>query len=113
MSLPRVMSGVYLTRHGGAGALEMRHDIPVPRPGQGQVLVQVTAAGVNNTDINTRLGWYNRGDTAATDALPRMPLLRPVDGAVHWLFRALKAVIFAGALSHWRRRSSLSKLVSG
>lgn len=71
MSLPCVMSGVYLTRHGGPEALEMRHDIAVPRPGQGQVLVQVTAAGVNNTDINTRLGWYNRGVTAATDAVPQ------------------------------------------
>ena len=56
MSLPRVMSGVYLTRHGGPEALEIRHDIAVPAPGKGQVLVQVLAAGINNTDINTRLG---------------------------------------------------------
>ena len=71
MSLPRIMSGVYLTRHGGPEALEMRHDIAVPAPGKGQVLVQVTAAGINNTDINTRLGWYAREVTTATDAIPK------------------------------------------
>ena len=69
MSLPRDMSGVYLTCHGGPEALEMRHDIAVPAPGKGQVLVQVLAAGINNTDINTRLGWYDREVTTATDAV--------------------------------------------
>ena len=43
-------------------------DIPVPKPGAGQVLVRVLAAGVNNTDINTRVGWYAREVTDATEA---------------------------------------------
>ncbi|WP_074787326.1 alcohol dehydrogenase catalytic domain-containing protein [Roseovarius tolerans] len=60
------MSGVYLTRHGGPEALECREDIPVPRPGAGEVLVKVRAAGVNNTDINTREGWYAAEVTGAT-----------------------------------------------
>jgi len=63
------MSGVYLTRHGGPDALEWRKDIPVPIPAKGQVLVQVLAAGVNNTDINTRIGWYAPEVTSATDAV--------------------------------------------
>ena len=58
MMIPGIMSGVYLTRHGGPEALEFREDIPVPRPRAGEVLVEVLAAGVNNTDINTRVGWY-------------------------------------------------------
>ena len=66
--LPTTMSGVYLTRHGGPEALEWRSDIPVPRPGHGQVLVRVLAAGVNNTDINTRVGWYSSDVTGATDS---------------------------------------------
>jgi len=41
----------------------------VPRPvaGPGEVLIQVLAAGVNNTDINTRLGWYSSSVSTATD----------------------------------------------
>lgn len=34
-------------------------DVPIPVPGPGEVLMQVLAAGVNNTEINTRLGWYS------------------------------------------------------
>ena len=60
------MRGVILTRHGGPEALEWREDLPVPRPGAGEVLVKVLAAGVNNTDINTREGWYAAEVTGAT-----------------------------------------------
>ncbi|WP_170763385.1 alcohol dehydrogenase family protein [Ruegeria lacuscaerulensis] len=69
MAPPERMSGVYLTRHGGPEALEWREDIPVPIPGPGQVLVRVAAAGVNNTDINTRVGWYSSEVTGATNAV--------------------------------------------
>jgi alcohol dehydrogenase len=65
--LPEVMSGVYLTRHGDAGALECRDDILVPLPGAGQILVKVLAAGVNNTDINTRVGWYSSDVSSVTE----------------------------------------------
>ncbi len=65
--IPDVMKGVCLTGHGGPEALEWREDIPVPAPAPGQVLVRVLAAGVNNTDINTRIGWYSSDVTGATD----------------------------------------------
>ena len=64
--IPATMCGVYLTRHGGPDALEWREDIPVPHPGPGEVLVRVLAAGVNNTDINTREGWYSADVTGPT-----------------------------------------------
>ncbi|KIC45275.1 alcohol dehydrogenase [Ruegeria sp. ANG-S4] len=67
MAIPKVMSGVYLTRHGDLDALEWHEDIPVPVPDPGQVLVRVAAAGVNNTDINTRIGWYSSDVTSATE----------------------------------------------
>ena len=33
----------------------------MPELGVGEVLIKVLAAGVNNTEINTRLGWYSGG----------------------------------------------------
>jgi NADPH:quinone reductase-like Zn-dependent oxidoreductase len=48
--------------------LEMRTDIPVPRPSPRDVLIRVAAAGVNNTDINTRTAWYSKQDGASDDA---------------------------------------------
>ena len=40
--------------------------MPVPQPATGEVLLQVLAAAVNNTDINTRVGWYSRTVTDDT-----------------------------------------------
>ncbi|MCV2489770.1 alcohol dehydrogenase family protein [Geodermatophilus sp. YIM 151500] len=66
MSLPRTMAAVLLTGHGGLEKLEYRTDVPVPRPGKGEVLIQVAAAGINNTDVNTRIGWYSKAVSSAT-----------------------------------------------
>jgi NADPH:quinone reductase-like Zn-dependent oxidoreductase len=61
-----VMTAAVLTRHGGADALELRRDWPVPAAGPGEVLVRVGAAAVNNTDIWTREGAYGLpGDPGA------------------------------------------------
>ena len=54
------MRAVVLTGHGGFDKLEYREDWPVPKPGTGEILVRVGACGLNNTDINTRLGWYSK-----------------------------------------------------
>jgi len=67
-TIPRTMRAVVLTGHGGFDQLEYRDDVPVPVPTKGQVLVKVAAAGVNNTDINTRIGWYSKTVTGATDS---------------------------------------------
>ncbi len=62
------MRGVWLTGHGGFEHLDIRDDIPVPEFGPDEVLIRVSAAAVNNTDINTRIGWYSKHDHAAEDA---------------------------------------------
>ncbi|MGY1761604.1 alcohol dehydrogenase family protein [Geodermatophilus sp. SYSU D00779] len=66
MSLPQTMAAVLLTGHGGLEKLEYRTDVPVPHPGRGEVLIQVAAAGINNTDVNTRIGWYSKAITSGT-----------------------------------------------
>ena len=65
--MPAAMRAVLLTGHGGFDRLELRGDVPVPAPGPGEVLIKVGAAGVNNTDINTRIGWYSKAVAEATE----------------------------------------------
>ena len=66
--LPQTMTAALLLGTGGPEMLEVRDDVAVPRPGPGDVLVRVAACGVNNTDINTRVGWYSRTVTGATSS---------------------------------------------
>ncbi|HXA35705.1 MAG TPA: alcohol dehydrogenase family protein [Steroidobacteraceae bacterium] len=62
------MKAVLLKGHGGFEQLEYREDVPAPVPRAGEVLIRVAAAGVNNTDINTRTAWYSRSVTEGTTA---------------------------------------------
>lgn len=64
--LPRTMTAVLLRGHGGVEQLELRRDVPVPSPAPGEVLLRIGAAAVNNTDINTRVGWYSKAVAEAT-----------------------------------------------
>ena len=70
--LPTYMRAVLLTGHGNYERLEVRDDVAVPRPEAGQVLLRVGAAGVNNTDVNTRVGWYSGGGWTGSFAFPRI-----------------------------------------
>jgi len=66
--LPQKMRGVYLTGYGGFEKLDYRTDIDVPTPKAGEVLVKIAAAAVNNTDVNTRIGWYSKKVTSDTNS---------------------------------------------
>lgn len=74
------MKAVVTTGNGGFDRLEWR-DVPVPVPGPGEVLLRVLAAGVNNTEINTRLGWYSSSVTSETDAAAAAEEERPTQKA--------------------------------
>ena len=65
-TIPSQMAAVHLVGHGGVDRLHYRSDVPTPMPRAGEVLVKVAAAGVNNTDINTRIGWYSKTVVDAT-----------------------------------------------
>jgi NADPH:quinone reductase-like Zn-dependent oxidoreductase len=62
----KTMKAVVTTGNGGYDKLVYR-DVPVPEPGPGEALIKVLAAGINNTEINTRLGWYSSSVTTSTE----------------------------------------------
>ena len=64
--LPSTMAAVLLTGHGGLDKLQYRTDVPTPRPAPGEVVIKVTACGMNNTDVWVREGAYGtEADPAA------------------------------------------------
>jgi NADPH:quinone reductase-like Zn-dependent oxidoreductase len=72
------MKAVLLTGFGGPEKLDYREDVPVPEPQAGEVLVEVAAAGINNTDIWTREGAYGQEDDAgAVGGWRREPFVFP------------------------------------
>jgi NADPH:quinone reductase-like Zn-dependent oxidoreductase len=56
------MAAVLLTGHGGLDKLVYRLDVPSPRPAHGEVLIRVSACGMNNTDVWVRQGAYGTED---------------------------------------------------
>ena len=64
------MKAIVTTGNGGYDKLEYR-DVPLPEVASGEVLLQVLAAGVNNTEINTRLGWYSSSVSSGKKEIER------------------------------------------
>ena len=67
-TLPTTMTAAVLTGHGGLEMIEIRDDVPLPVLGAKEVLIRVGACGMNNTDVNTRTGWYSKGVSEGTTA---------------------------------------------
>ena len=82
-NIPKTMHAVLLTGHGGLEKLEYKTDISVPVRKDDEVLIKVSAAGVNNTDINTRTGWYSKStnnDGSSWSGTPlKFPLIQGID----------------------------------
>lgn len=57
-TVTNTMRAVVLTGHGGLDKLVYREDVPTPGPAAGEVLVEVSACGLNNTDVWVREGAY-------------------------------------------------------
>ena len=66
MTLPKVMKAMVTMGHGDLDQMVFREDWPVPTPAADEVLIRVGACGLNNTDVNTRSGWYSKTVTEAT-----------------------------------------------
>ncbi|MEM9427146.1 MAG: alcohol dehydrogenase family protein [Pseudomonadota bacterium] len=66
MTLPETMRAMVTMGHGGLDQMVWHEDWPRPEPGPGEVLVEVKACGLNNTDVNTRVGWYSKAVSEPT-----------------------------------------------
>lgn len=96
-SLPETMSAVAIAGPGGPEVLKLTQ-VPVPRPGPGQVLVKVAAAGVNRPDVAQRQGVY-----------PPPPGHSPLPG-----LEVAGEVVGAGAATtRWKVGDHLCALVNG
>ncbi|MEM7087946.1 MAG: alcohol dehydrogenase family protein [Pseudomonadota bacterium] len=66
MTLPDTMKAMVTMGHGGLEQMVLHKNWPRPEPAAGEVLIKVAACGLNNTDVNTRSGWYSKTVTDAT-----------------------------------------------
>lgn len=66
MTLPNTMKAMVTMGHGDLDQMVLHTDWPRPDPAPGEVLIRVGACGLNNTDVNTRSGWYSKTVTDAT-----------------------------------------------
>jgi NADPH:quinone reductase len=73
VSLPATMRALQQTSPHGPGDLRLITGAPVPRPGPGEVLIRVIAAGVNFVDISQARGTFAGG--------PQPPFLAGIEGA--------------------------------
>ncbi|UJR80746.1 zinc-binding dehydrogenase [Sandaracinus amylolyticus] len=64
MSIPTTMRALLQPSLNGPQDMRLIHDAPVPSPGPGEVLIRVTAAGVNFADLMQTLGTYHGGPSA-------------------------------------------------
>lgn len=95
--IPATMSGVVLTGHGGFDKLEFRTDLPVPTAGPGEVVIKVAAAAINNTDINTRIGWYSKAVRDGTSEGGGTGFSSTEEDDASWTGEALKFPRIQGA----------------
>ncbi|MDA1296260.1 MAG: alcohol dehydrogenase family protein [Proteobacteria bacterium] len=66
MTPPKTMRAMVTMGHGDLDQIQLHTDWPRPDPAAGEVLIKVGACGLNNTDVNTRTGWYSKAVSEAT-----------------------------------------------
>ena len=77
MNIPATMRALQQTSLNGPQDLRLITDAPVPVPGPGEVLIRVTAAGVNFGDISQAHGSFLGGPQPRTWQASRLPVRSP------------------------------------
>jgi NADPH:quinone reductase len=96
-STPETMTAVAITTPGGPEVLKAT-SMPTPKPGPGQVLVKVAAAGVNRPDVAQRMGAYP--PPAGHSPLPGLEIAGTVAAA-------------GAGVSRWKAGDKVCALVNG
>lgn len=99
-ALPKTMQAMVLDGHGGLDRLVLHADWPVPAPSANEVLIRVAACGLNNTDVNTRTGWYSKSVTERTtgDAHERVDDEDPTWGGTPITFPRIQGADVCGTV---------------
>ena len=97
MAVPAEMTGIIIDGKGGPEVLKSAV-LAVPQPSAGQILVKVTAAGVNRPDVAQRIGAY-----------PPPPGHSPLPG----LEIAGEVVAVGPSVSRWKSGDAVCALVNG
>lgn len=63
-NIQQTMAAIQLIGHGGLDKLIYNENTPVPTPAPGEVLIEITACGMNNTDVWVREGAYGTEEDA-------------------------------------------------
>jgi len=100
MTHPGVMRAMVTMGHGGLDQMVWHEDWPCPSPARGEVLIKVGACGLNNTDVNTRSGWYSKAVTEATtgDAFAEVNRDDPTWGGTPIVFPRIQGADVCGEI---------------
>lgn len=102
MDLPDVMTAIEISQPGGPEVLRPVTR-PVPRPGAGEVLVRVAAAGVNRPDVLQRRGFYPPPPGASD--IPGLEIAGEVaaagEGATHLIGTRVTALVSGGGYAEY------------
>ncbi len=100
MTIPTTMRAMVTMGHGGIDQMVWHENWPTPEPMANEVLVKVKACGLNNTDVNTRSGWYSKAVSEATtgDAYETVSEDDPTWGAAPITFPRIQGADVCGEI---------------
>ncbi|WP_300974362.1 NAD(P)H-quinone oxidoreductase [Sphingomonas sp. LHG3406-1] len=102
MDLPDVMTAILVSQPGGPEVL-VPAERPVPRPGAGELLIRVAAAGVNRPDVLQRRGVYPPPPGASD--IPGLEVAGEVvaagQGATHLIGSRVCALVAGGGYAEY------------
>ena len=98
--LPTTMRAMVTMGHGGLEQMVFHPEWPRPEPAAGEVLIKVGACGLNNTDVNTRSGWYSKAVSEATtgDAFDTVNTDDPTWGGIPIVFPRIQGADVCGEI---------------